>query len=116
MHWTFIIKSHPDADGNPVLQALRMAASALADEIGISIFLTQDALSLALADADDHTARHTIQRDLLAEIRELGGEIRAVGLEWLPQTPPRPLLGGVVSAGMKELVRISKMSDQVITY
>ncbi|OFC30590.1 hypothetical protein BAE29_08715 [Acidithiobacillus caldus] len=116
MHWTFTIKSHPDADGNPVLQALRMAASALADEIGISIFLTQDALSLALADADDHTARHTIQRDLLAEIRELGGEIRAVGLEWLPQTPPRPLLEGVVSAGMKELVRISKMSDQVITY
>ncbi|MGC9127739.1 MAG: hypothetical protein ACP5D5_07060 [Acidithiobacillus sp.] len=116
MHWTLIIKSHPDADGNPVLQALRMAASALADEIGISIFLTQDALPLALADGEDRSPRHLIQRDLLAEIRELGGEIRAVGLEWLPRDAARQLLEGVVSAGMKELVRVSKMSDQVITY
>jgi len=116
MHWTLIIKSHPDADGNPVLQALRMAASALADEIGISIFLTQDALSLALPSAEQSSPRRIIQRDLLAEIRELGGDIRAVGLEWLPGTSARQLLEGVVSAGMKELVRVSKMSDQVITY
>ncbi len=74
MHWTILIKSHPDASGNPVLQGLRMAAAALADGILVSLFLSEEAASLAL-QLENPGDRQRVHHDLIAEIQELGAEI-----------------------------------------
>ena len=114
MHWTILIKSHPDAGGNPVLQGLRMAAAALADGIGVSIFLAEEAASLALYSESPEGRQH-VHHDLIAEVQELGAEIHVLGLEWLHAAENRVLLPGIKVASMKTLVRQMKRSDQVVT-
>ncbi|MEB8476078.1 MAG: hypothetical protein ACYCY2_05765 [Acidithiobacillus ferriphilus] len=114
MHWTILIRSHPDAGGNPVLQGLRMAAAAVADEIVVSVFLAEGAASLAL-HSEDLGARRRVHHDLIAEVQELGAEIHVIGLEWLHTVENRVLIPGIKVASMKTLVRQMKFSDQVIT-
>ncbi|WP_232821335.1 hypothetical protein [Acidithiobacillus ferrivorans] len=114
MHWTILIRSHPDASGNPVLQGLRMAAAAVADEIVVSVFLAEGAASLAL-HSENPGARWRVHHDLIAEVQELGAEMHAIGLEWLHTTENRALIPGIKMASMKTLVRQMKLSDQVIT-
>ena len=114
MHWTILIKSHPDASGNPVLQGLRMAAAALADGIGVSIFLAEEAASLAL-HSENLGERQRVHHDLIAEVQELGAEIHVIGLEWLHAAENRTLMPGIKVASMKTLVRQMKRSDQVVT-
>jgi len=114
MHWTILIKSHPDAPGNPVLNALRLAAAALADGIRVSLFLSEAAIELAWAEgsADE---RRRVQRDLLAEILDLGAEIHTCGLSLTESKPVRTLMPGIRGSTMKTLVRLMQEADQVIT-
>lgn len=114
MHWTILLKSDPEAKGNPVLHGLRMAASALADDVEISIFLSQEAISLAFQD-EQAGAQLKVQQDLLHELQELGARIYVVGLEWLHQTEKSLLNASIETASMKTLIRQMKISDQVIT-
>ncbi|MCK9188621.1 DsrE family protein [Acidithiobacillus sp.] len=114
MHWTILIKSHPDAGGNSVLQGLRMAAAALADDIDVSIFLAEEAASLAL-HSENLGGRQRVHHDLIAEVQELGAEIHVIGLEWLHLAKNRTLIPGIKVASMKTLVRQMKRSDQVVT-
>lgn len=114
MHWTILIKSHPDASGNPVLQGLRMAAAALADGIGVSIFLAEEAASLAL-HSENLGEKQRVHHDLIAEVQELNAEIHVIGLEWLHAAENRTLIPGIKVASMKTLVRQMKRSEQVVT-
>ncbi len=114
MHWTILLKSDPEAKGNPVLHGLRMAASALADDVEISIFLSQEAISLAFQD-EQAGAKQKVQQDLLHELQELGARTYVVGLEWLHQTEKSLLNASIETASMKTLIRQMKISDQVIT-
>lgn len=114
MHWTILIKSHPEAPGNPVLNALRLAAAALADGVRVSLFLSEAAVELAWEEggADE---RRRIQRDLLAEILDLGAEIHTCGLSPTESKPVRALMPGIRASTMKTLVRLMQEADQVIT-
>ncbi|WP_414039718.1 DsrE family protein [Acidithiobacillus sp. M4-SHS-6] len=114
MHWTILLKSDPEAKGNPILHGLRIAASALADDVKISIFLTQEAISLAFRD-EQAGAKQKAQQDLLHELQELGARTYVVGLEWLHQAEKSLLNTHIEAASMKTLVRQMKISDQVIT-
>lgn len=114
MHWTILLKSHPEAQGNPVLQGLRLAAAALADGVEISIFLSEQAMALAFQE-DSPTEKQHAHHDLLHEIHEMGARIHVVGMEWLHQSEQRLLNPCVEVASMKTLVRQMKNSDQVIT-
>lgn len=114
MHWTILIKSHPEAPGNPVLNALRLAAAALADGIRVSLFLSETATELAWAEGDTNERRR-VQRDLLAEILDLGAEIHTCGLSLTESKPVQPLMPGIRASTMKTLVRLMQEADQVIT-
>ncbi|BBF64093.1 hypothetical protein AFERRID_03110 [Acidithiobacillus ferridurans] len=113
MHWTILIKSHPDASGNPVLQGLRMAAAALADGIPVSLFLSEEAASLAL-HIENPGDRQKVHHDLIAEIQELGAEIYVIGLDWMHAVGSLTLIPGIKVASMKTLVRQMRLSDQVV--
>ncbi len=115
MRWTLLIKSSPDAPGNPVLHALRFAACALADGVSISIFLLQEGLPAAYAEGLEE-APHPTHCDLLDEIRELGGEMHALGLEWLDAGTEKKLSAGICPANMATLIRTVKDSAQVISF
>lgn len=115
MHWTILIKSHPEAPGNPVLNALRLAAAALADGIRVSLFLSEAAIELAWAEGGDANERRRVQRDLLAEILDLGAEIHTCGLSLTESKPVRPLMPGIRASTMRTLVRLMQEADQVIT-
>lgn len=114
MHWTILIKSHPDAPGNPVLNALRLAAAALADGIRVSLFLSEAAAELAWQDGNGNERRR-VQRDLLAEILDLGAEVHACSLSLTESKPVRVLMPGIRASTMKMLVRLMQEADQVIT-
>ncbi len=114
MHWTILIKSHPDAHGNPVLQGLRVAAAACADGVEISLFLAEEAALLAL-HTEALNERQRVHHDLMAEIQELGVAIHVIGFEWLQEAKGQTLRPGIQIASMKTLVRQMKLSDQVIT-
>ncbi len=116
MHWTLLIKSCPDAPGNPVLHALRFAACALADEVSISIFLLQEGLAATFVESPEGAPPPSTHHDLLDEIRELGGEIYALGLEWLEPRAEKKLAAGIHPANMATLIRTMKNSDQVISF
>ncbi|MBU2811490.1 DsrE family protein [Acidithiobacillus thiooxidans] len=114
MHWTILLKSDPEAKGNPVLHGLRMAASAVADGVEVSVFLAQEACPLAFLD-EQTGAKQLVHQDLIHELQELGAKIYVVGLEWLHQSEKSLLNSSIEVASMKTLVRQMKISDQVIT-
>ncbi len=114
MHWTILLKSSPEAKGNPVLQGLRMAASALADDVEVSIFLSEEAIALAFQD-EVVGERQRVHQDLLHEIHELGAHIHVIGMEWLHQSEKLLIKPEIELANMKTLIRQMKTSDQVIT-
>ena len=110
VHWTVLIRSAPGSEGAPVLHALRTAIAALADEIAVSVFFVEEAVSLLHQEA---SATHPVHHDLLAEISELQGEIHAIVA---PGNRAGPFLPGVKIGNMATLVRSMKASDQVISF
>ncbi|WP_312261478.1 DsrE family protein [Candidatus Igneacidithiobacillus taiwanensis] len=110
IHWTVMIRSAPGSEGAPVLHALRTAIAALADEIAVSVFFVEEAVAVLRQEA---SVTHPVHQDLLAEIRELQGEILAIVQ---PGSNPGPFLPGVKIGNMATLVRSMKASDQVISF
>ncbi|UTV81735.1 DsrE family protein [Acidithiobacillus sp. YTS05] len=110
MQWTVLIRSVAGSESNPVLHALRTAIAALADDIQVKVFFLEAAVEVLRSGAQ---TAHAVHHDLLAEIRELGGEIHVIVL---PNDAGDPFLPGVKIGNMATLVRSMKSSDQVISF
>lgn len=116
MNWTILIQSRPDTPDNRVLTALRMAVSAVADGETVSLFLTEGALDLARTHPGMDGERFRAQRDLLAEIVDLGVDVQACDMWLIPASTDGELLPGIVPSSMRHMIRKVQQADKVLTF